>query len=109
DVRRVWPGQLVVHIAEHEPVAVWNEMSLISREAILFSPPLTDIQQLTLPKLYGPTNKQKTVWQQYRIMEEKISTLQLSINSLELATRGAWQLQLNNNIKVKLGTQDVLV
>lgn len=109
DVRRVWPGQLVVHIAEHEPVAVWNDTSLISREEILFSPDLEDIQLLDLPKLYGPSNKQQLVWKQYLVMKQKVAALQLSINSLELATRGAWQLQLSNQIQIKLGTQDVLV
>lgn len=109
DVRRVWPGQLVVHLSEHDPKAIWNDEALMSREAILFSPPLTDIQSLHLPRLHGPEGKQMLVWEQYLSIEEKISSLHLRIVTLELAHRGAWQLQLSNGIQIKLGTQDVLV
>lgn len=109
DVRRVWPGQLIVNISEHKPMAIWNETRLISSEGVLFELPREQIKQFSLPRLFGPEAKQMLVWEQYLKMEERISPLLLQISTLELAQRGAWQLQFNNGIRVKLGNQDVLV
>lgn len=109
DVRRVWPGQLVVNISEQTPVAIWNDKKMISHDGELFAPPMHDIAKFDLPRLFGPESKQLFVWQQYLQMKEKISALQLQISTLELAQRGAWRLKLHNGISVKLGNQDVLV
>jgi len=107
DVRRVWPGQLVVRIFEHKPAAIWNQASVLSFDGKIISPPQKEIESLSLPQFIGPQSKQTEVWQQYLSMEKAISSLHLRILSLELAERGAWQLTLSNGIKVILGTQDV--
>lgn len=107
DVRRVWPGQLVVRILEHKPAAIWNQVSILSFDGEIISPSKKEIEALSLPKFIGPQSKQTQVWQQYLSMEEAISSLHLRILSLELAKRGAWQLTLSNDIKVILGTRDV--
>lgn len=109
DIRRVWPDQLIVHVVEHQPSALWNDVAVISDQAVLFSPPQKDLTTLQLPKLFGPSNKHVVVWEQYRKMEEIISPLQLQLTTIELAQRGAWQVKLDNGIHLKLGTQDVLV
>lgn len=107
DVRKVWPGQLVVRISEHKPAAIWNQLFILSFAGEIISPPRKDIDMLALPKFIGPQSKQTEVWQQYLSMEAEISSLHLHILSLELAERGAWQLTLSNGIKVILGTQDI--
>lgn len=107
DIRRVWPGQLVVRISEHKPAAIWNQTSILSADGDIITPSEGDIKTLNLPHFLGPQNKQELVWQQYLSMEEAISGLHLHISTLKLAERGAWEIVLNNGVRVILGTQDI--
>jgi len=110
DVRKVWPGQLVIRIEEHVPAAWWGEKGILSTMGVLFYPDLTDVRFPDLPVLEGPQGKASFVWQHYRAMKEMLATLDdASMKQLSLAPRGAWHLQLSNGLRIILGTEDVIV
>jgi cell division protein FtsQ len=108
DVRRVWPGQLVLRIKEHIPAAFWQLDGLLSEKGTLFLPEtLNNIEGISLPHLIGPQNQYEKVWLQYLALNKQILPLGLSIVRCELAPRGAWRIQLSNDIIVVLGTHDI--
>lgn len=106
DVRRVWPGQLVIRIHEHTPATFWRNDALISVDGEMFAP-ATIANVKALPHLWGPKLQHEAVWAQYLRFKTMVTPLGLSIERCEMASRGAWQLQLSNHIVVVLGTQDI--
>lgn len=107
DVRRVWPGQVVIRIKEHIPAAFWQDSALLSQDGVLFSPESLTKVEVNMPRLYGPSSQHHDVWTQYLLLDKHVSPLGLHIVRCEMASRGAWQIQLSNGIIVVLGTQDI--
>lgn len=107
NAKRVWPNRLVVEITERKPRAFWGATGIISSHGELFFPPT--VKGIDgLPVLEGPSGRHNLVWQNYLAMEQVLNASSLKIKSLQLAQRGAWEINLDNNIKVVLGTQEVL-
>lgn len=105
-VRRVWPDKLAIEIVEHQPLAVWNDRAIVTMNGALIMP--NDVSLVSsLPKFFGPENKEQQVVQEWRKMQAVLDQLDLKITQIELAQRGAWQLTLGENLKVKLGTQEI--
>jgi cell division protein FtsQ len=108
-IRRVWPHELVINFEEKIPAARWGSNGLLSIEGELFYPLAMPKGFLNLPLLQGPEGRELQVWQQYLVMKETLLPIHLGIKQLVLAPRGAWHLQLSNDITVILGTNDTLM
>lgn len=104
-VGREWPGTLTVGVLEHEPVAQWNNQSLVSREGVVFSP--ADASMAGLPALHGPPGKAEDVLERARTFSGELESQGLGLETLRLEARGAWTLQLSNGIRVSLGRDRV--
>lgn len=105
-VRRVWPDKLAIEVIEHEPLAVWNDRAIVTMNGALIMP--DDVSLVSsLPKFYGPETKEQQLVQEWRKMQAVLDQIDLKITQIELAQRGAWQLTLGENLKVKLGTQEI--
>ena len=105
-VRRVWPDRLVIKVFEHKPLAIWNDHAIITQNDALILPDEVNSNE-PFPRLYGPDGKYQQIVDQWRKMGETLEKIDLKIDHLELAPRGAWQLTLSDGIQVKLGTHDV--
>ncbi len=102
-LRRKWPNTLIINVTEEVAIARWGETQLLNQEAALFSPPLI-LSQLNLAKLSGPEGFEKRVMQQYQIFNQLLFSKNLRITSLNLNSRGAWSMQISNEIKVVVGS-----
>ncbi len=58
-------------------------------------------------KLYGPNETGPEVLQTYRDLRPKFQTLGLAISSLVLNERRAWQIILDNGIRLELGKESL--
>ncbi len=106
-VGRVWPDRLHVKIIEHKPLAIWNGRAIITMDGALIIP--DNVRLLSsLPNFYGPEGRQEQIVEIWHTVSEAIAKLDLELEVIELADRGAWQLTLSNGIKVVLGTQEML-
>ncbi len=106
-VRRVWPDQVVIAISEKNPIARWNENSLLSSTGEVFNPALTSYPA-DLPHFVGPEGKQATVLAFYTEINQLLNPLHLKIKRLELSPYLSWDMEFGNGMKVRLGYKDVL-
>lgn len=103
-IRKQWPNTIKIFVVEHKAVAIWNGTSLLNQSGALFDPDATYLETLGLVKLYGPYEKRRYVLDTYKNIEPKFSHGELIIDSLVLNDRTAWQIILDNGIRLELGT-----
>ncbi len=105
-VRRIWPNTLQVTINEYHAVAVWNGQHLVSTNNIIFSP-VQDSFPPKLPQLSGPQDTFAVVMNEFHLIQQQLSALNMTVKKLSLTDRQAWHLQLSNDVVVMLGKDDV--
>lgn len=105
-VERSWPRGLIITVVEQNAVARWNGSGLVNARGELF---VKDTQYLPpeLPSLQGPMGTEAEVTSRYLAMQGKLVEAGLRLASLARDERGAWQLDLDNGVSVRLGRRDV--
>lgn len=110
EVKRVWPDAIQIELTERKPLVIWNQTSLISSQGDLFvakhNKEMASLENL--PKLDGPEGRHSLVWQNYLVMEKVLEPMGLKISKITLSQRGSWEIILENNLKIILGTREVL-
>lgn len=105
-VRRRWPGTIEVNIAEQKPAAVWTDTGLLNLAGELFVAKASHIPA-ELPRLYGPDGSEQRVAEMFFRIEERLEQRGLAAVALYLDNRGAWEMQLLNGIRVRIGARQV--
>ncbi|HEX4052590.1 MAG TPA: cell division protein FtsQ/DivIB [Steroidobacteraceae bacterium] len=103
-VQRNWPRGLAVTIGEQVAAARWGDHGLLNTRGDLFANDATHIPP-ELPRLSGPDGTQASVVQRYFTMRDRLLEAGMRITALRLDARGAWQLDLDNGVTVRLGRQ----
>ena len=105
-VARVWPRGLSIEIKEQVAVARWGERGLLNARAELF---LEDARFIPpeLPRLTGPNGTAMLVGQRYLATQGRLVEGGVRLVALRLDERGAWEIDLDNGISVRLGRRDV--
>lgn len=107
EVRRAWPPALQVKLIEEVPVARWGNRGLLNHQGDIFWPERVDAYQ-ALPELSGPSHETVRIMQQFRDLNSLFIRSGITLAGLELESRGAWTLHLNNGIKVVAGRDDLM-
>lgn len=113
EVRRIWPGQLLVTLQEHRAAALWDgrgeygepplERALLGQDGEVFQANLGEVEDLDLPLLAGPTGSEGAVLALWRRLDSLARRHQREVARLELSGRGSWRLQLDGGVAVELG------
>jgi cell division protein FtsQ len=106
-VRRVWPDQVIVVVTERDPIAFWNETSLLSSSGEIFSPKENTFPT-GLPHFSGPDGEQIHMLEFYSKIDHTLRPLHLKITQLELTPYLSWNMMFAGGMKVHLGYKDVL-
>ena len=106
-VRRVWPDQVIVAISERQPIALWNENSLLSSTGEIFSPEASSMPK-TLPHFLGPEGEQIHMLEFYTKIDQILHPLHLKITRLELTPYLSWNVIFDSGMIVHVGYKDVL-
>lgn len=105
-IARHWPGTLIINIEEEFPIARWGEHGLLNHRGDIFWPELKD-EDKALPRLSGPKRDTVRVMSQFHDLNHILRPSGLKVTSLNLQTRGAWDFELNNQIKIEMGRTDI--
>ena len=105
-IRKQWPDTVKVFLTEHHPEAIWNGIELLDGNGFVFEGDVGLLKEEKV-KLYGPKETGPEVLQTYRELRPKFQKLGLAISSLVLNERRAWQIILDNGIRLELGKESL--
>lgn len=106
-VQRQWPDTLILQIQEHQAIARWQDKALINKEGHLFVvPPSSVTKSMNLPILSGPVGSEVQVFKHYQLLSPLVQAAGFQIQKLNLSVRLAWQMILDNGIKLMFGRDD---
>jgi len=104
-VARRWPDALNIEVREQRAVARWNGQRLVGASGVVFDVAGTEgMQGLTL--LSGPEDRQREVFEYWRILRARLGAQGLEIAALALDPRGAWQIRLGAGPELLLGREN---
>jgi cell division protein FtsQ len=102
-LRRRWPNKLEVVIEEHKALARWDSIALVNTHGELYYAATNN----ELPVFLGPGDSVIEVASQYMEVSKSLKMADLTIATLALSPRRAWQVTTTNGMVIELGRVDV--
>lgn len=104
--RRNWPDKISIHLKEHQPLARWRDQSVLTTTGKVLR--VVNISQFSyLPWIWGPDGQEMFLWETYQRFSQILSPIHLGMTRLILNERGSWEIDLDNQIQVFLGNEDL--
>jgi len=103
NVRRHFPWSLEVTLEEHVPMARWNDVALVNTYGEVFA----GQSKLELPDFNGEPEMSGQVAGMYTEMNKRLEALHRKIVQINLSSRFAWQLKLDNGMQIELGREQM--
>ncbi len=106
-VQREWPNQLVVNIEEYQPLGTWDDDGhLISTKGDIFIANMDEAEEDgKLPAFSGPAGSEKDVVARLADFKNWFGPLKLTPTEVNLSSRYAWSVKLDNGMEVQLGRE----
>jgi cell division protein FtsQ len=105
-VQRRWPNSLHVTVIEQTAAARWGESGLLNTHGELFVRDAAHVPA-ELPRLSGPDGTEAQVAQRYLSIQGRMLEAGMRIAALRLDERGAWEMDLDSGVTVRLGRRQV--
>ena len=105
-IQRRWPNSLHVTVIEQTAAARWGESGLLNTRGELFVKSATHVPA-ELPHLSGPDGTESQVALRYLALQGRMLEAGMRIAALRLDERGAWEVDLDSGVTVRLGRRDV--
>jgi cell division protein FtsQ len=105
-VRRRFPNGLHVTVVEETAAARWGESGLLNVRGELFVREATHVPA-ELPRLSGPEGTESQVAQRYLATTGRMLEAGMRIAAMRLDERGAWEIDLDSGVTVRLGRRQV--
>jgi cell division protein FtsQ len=105
-VARAWPTGLKVNLSEQVAAARWGANGLLNSRGELFISEARFVP-VELPRLSGPLGTEGAVAQRYLAIQGRLAEGGVRLAALRLDARGAWEIDLDNGVSVRLGRRDV--
>jgi cell division protein FtsQ len=105
-VQRRWPNSVHVTVIEQTAAARWGESGLLNTRGELFVRAAAHVPA-ELPRLSGPEGSESQVAQRYLSVQGRMLEAGMRIAALRLDERGAWEIDLDSGVTVRLGRRDV--
>jgi cell division protein FtsQ len=101
-VARSWPRGLSIQVVEQSPVARWGGSGLLNARGEVF---VRESHHLPaeLPEFVGPEGAELDMTVRYLAMQPRLTEAGLRLSRLQLDERGAWEIQLDNGVHLRLG------
>jgi cell division protein FtsQ len=105
-IARRWPNSLRVTVIEQTAAARWGESGLLNTRGELFVRTATHVPA-ELPRLSGPEGSWSQVAKRYLAAQGQMLEAGMRIAALRLDERGAWEMDLDSGVTVRLGRREV--
>lgn len=105
-IRKQWPDTIKVFLTEHQVQAIWNGNALLDDDGIVFDGDIGLVKEEHV-KLYGPDGSAPEVLKVWRQYNSQFQAIGRNISSLLLNERRAWQIILDNGIRLELGKESL--
>lgn len=105
-IGREWPGTIVIHIQEQQPIAVWNNESYLNNYGQVFDG--GNIRVKGLPDLAGIEGSEEFIVEHYQAFSRQASMIGLGVSRVAYEEKGHWSIALDNGVEVLLGKEDVI-
>ncbi|WED26215.1 cell division protein FtsQ/DivIB [Vibrio sp. DW001] len=106
-IRKQWPDLVKIYLVEHKASAIWNGNALLNTSGDVFNADVAELKEDRV-KLYGPQGSSRGVLDTWRQVSPMFAPLGLKITSLVLNDRHAWQIILDNGIRLELGKESLI-
>lgn len=106
-VRRDGPGMINVSVKREALAARWGNAEYVTTAGEVVGAPGPTTWEETLPTLSGNLFTSGEVMQLYGKLSGRLADLGLSLKGLEETDVGGWQLILEDDVTVLLGTRDI--
>ena len=108
DVRRRWPGTVLVIVAEEQPIARWGDIGYLNaRGDIFYSDALPEYGQL--PQLWSDQRSPVALVERYQLLQTVLMSEEMSIAGLKQDQLGQLSAFLSNGMEVQFGDRDFAV
>lgn len=104
-IRRVWPHEIEISIAAHQPLAIWKDRYL-SPEGQLFMAQVGEAQRAQLIETEGPDEAAGLMAQQLPLIQQWLAPLGWPVKKISLSQRYSWQVMLGNGLVIEMGRAD---
>lgn len=104
-VGKKWPNTLIISVTEYQPVALWNGQRVLNSEGLALERPVIEME---LAQLNGPDQKALEVMEHYLQFAKVIDSVDAQVKQVTLHPRGAWEIQITDDIDIVLGDRNVL-
>ncbi len=101
-IQRSWPDGVRVIVTEQVAAARWREHRLLNTRGEVFDDDTRNVLP-ELPSLSGPEGTETQVARRFLSLSRKLLGVGLRVRALKLDARGAWDLELDNGLILKLG------
>jgi len=108
EVKRVWPDQVIINVSEEQPIAYWNQDRLLNAYGEVFAGDSALTISKDLPQFLGQRGSMIKMLDQYQRIKVMLQPLDLKIKVIALDLSGAWQIELDNGMKLQLGQKQIL-
>ncbi|MDD4881078.1 MAG: cell division protein FtsQ/DivIB [Gallionellaceae bacterium] len=98
-IRRVWPGSLVVELEEHVPAAAWNDLAVLDVYGEVF--PVSPWRQL--PSFHAPEGMEREVASRYGEFVRLLGGRGWRVAGIRVDARRAWRIDLADGVTIDLG------
>jgi cell division protein FtsQ len=105
-IQRRWPNSLHITVIEQTAAARWGDAGLLNTRGELFVRSATHVPA-ELPRLSGPEGTESQVAQRYLSVQGRMLEAGMRIAALRLDERGAWEMDLDSGVTVRLGRREV--
>jgi cell division protein FtsQ len=105
-IERHWPNSLHIEVTEQTAAARWGEAGLLNTHGVLFVRAASHVPA-ELPRLSGPDGTEAEVAKRYLATQGRMQEAGMRIAAVRLDARGAWEMDLDCGVTVRLGRRDV--
>ena len=100
-IRRLWPGRLVIELTEHQAAAAWNDRATLDTHGEIFP-----VQPWTgLPRIYAPEGMQHELARRYGEFTALVKPIDAQIEQIVVSARLSWRVRLTGGISIELGRE----